>query len=142
MAASSRKTRKTGKSSVLVAEALAFRDSLVYAKDKGYSRLEVEGDSKLVIDALNGVFVLVGDLPNWWKISDRSRLIFRLSLLNMCLIREANFVIDALAHLSHSLPNGNIWANKVHNEASHALVFDIVNSGCPGAPIFNFMYFP
>ncbi|KAL6218690.1 hypothetical protein ACLB2K_011900 [Fragaria x ananassa] len=47
-------SRKIGKSSVLVSESLTLHDScLVYAKDKGYSSLEVEGDSKLVIVALN-----------------------------------------------------------------------------------------
>ena len=41
-----------------VAEALALRNGLVVglvAKQKGLKRLEVEGDSKLVIDSVNGV---------------------------------------------------------------------------------------
>ena len=42
--------------SVPVAEALALRSSLMEARRRGIARLEVEGDSKLVIDAVNGVF--------------------------------------------------------------------------------------
>lgn len=43
-----------GSASVLVAEALVLRDSVVKAKEKGFTRVEVEGDHKLVIEAVNG----------------------------------------------------------------------------------------
>ncbi|KAL6129793.1 hypothetical protein ACLB2K_073142 [Fragaria x ananassa] len=42
-----------GSASVPIAEAMALRDSLIKAKDKGFTNVEVEGDSKLVIDAVN-----------------------------------------------------------------------------------------
>ncbi|KAL6188557.1 hypothetical protein ACLB2K_039949 [Fragaria x ananassa] len=40
--------------SVSIAEAMALRDSLIKAKEKDFTNVEVEGDSKLVIDAVNG----------------------------------------------------------------------------------------
>ncbi|KAL6199870.1 hypothetical protein ACLB2K_029652 [Fragaria x ananassa] len=45
-----------GRTSVPNAEALALRDNLVKEKEKDFTRVEVEGDSKLVIEALNGRF--------------------------------------------------------------------------------------
>ena len=39
-------TRGVGKTSVPTAEAKALRDSLKFALEKGFSRVEVEGDSK------------------------------------------------------------------------------------------------
>ena len=45
---------RIGRASVPIAEAVALRDSLIKAKEKGFSQVEVEGDSKLVIDAVNG----------------------------------------------------------------------------------------
>ncbi|KAL6146301.1 hypothetical protein ACLB2K_056982 [Fragaria x ananassa] len=41
---------------VPIAEAVALRDGLLKAKEKGFTNVEVEGDSKLVIDAMNGRF--------------------------------------------------------------------------------------
>ncbi|KAL6197316.1 hypothetical protein ACLB2K_032925 [Fragaria x ananassa] len=41
--------------SVPIAEAMALRDSLIKAKEKCFTNFEVEGDSKLVIDAMNGL---------------------------------------------------------------------------------------
>ena len=46
--------RFAGKSSVPTAEARALRDSLKFALEKGYSKIEVEGDSKIVIGAITG----------------------------------------------------------------------------------------
>ncbi|XP_004288816.1 PREDICTED: uncharacterized protein LOC101301910 [Fragaria vesca subsp. vesca] len=44
-----------GITTISVAEALSLRNSLICAKERGLSRVEVEGDSKLVIDAVNGI---------------------------------------------------------------------------------------
>ncbi|KAL6137781.1 hypothetical protein ACLB2K_063070 [Fragaria x ananassa] len=43
-----------GNATIPTAEATALRDSRVEAKDQGFSNIQVEGDSKLVIDAING----------------------------------------------------------------------------------------
>ncbi|KAL6218806.1 hypothetical protein ACLB2K_012015 [Fragaria x ananassa] len=42
------------RASVTVAKALALRDNLVKAKVKGFTRVKVEGDFKLAIEAVNG----------------------------------------------------------------------------------------
>ncbi|KAL6145835.1 hypothetical protein ACLB2K_056519 [Fragaria x ananassa] len=110
-----------------VAEALALCDSLVYAKANGHTRLEVEGDSKIVIDAVNEVF----DPP--WRlikiVEDIKSVAAQFVFISFRQVfREANFVADAITHLRHSLPNGNTWVNRVSIEATHVLVFDIVNS--------------
>ncbi|CAL2237703.1 unnamed protein product [Prunus armeniaca] len=42
--------KKIGRNSIIVAECLTLRDDLAYAVSKGWSKLLVEGDSKLVID--------------------------------------------------------------------------------------------
>ncbi|KAL6139199.1 hypothetical protein ACLB2K_064476 [Fragaria x ananassa] len=43
----------SGMSSIPIAEAVALRNSLLCAKDRGFRKVEVKGDSKLVIDAVN-----------------------------------------------------------------------------------------
>ncbi|XP_062028848.1 uncharacterized protein LOC133744825 [Rosa rugosa] len=49
-----------GNSTTPVAKATALKDILIAAKDKGFTRVEVERDLKLVIDAVNGVVI-----PPW-----------------------------------------------------------------------------
>ncbi|KAL6216654.1 hypothetical protein ACLB2K_009875 [Fragaria x ananassa] len=44
-----------GSTTIPVAEALALRNGLIDAKRRGFKKVEVEGDSKLVIDVINGV---------------------------------------------------------------------------------------
>ncbi|KAL6126707.1 hypothetical protein ACLB2K_074753 [Fragaria x ananassa] len=44
-----------GTTTILVAEVIALRNSLIYVKNQGLAKIEVEGDSKLVIDVVNGV---------------------------------------------------------------------------------------
>ena len=42
-----------GKSSIIVAEFLTLRDDILAAKNKGFLDLEIEGDSKIVINCYN-----------------------------------------------------------------------------------------
>ncbi|KAL6134853.1 hypothetical protein ACLB2K_067081 [Fragaria x ananassa] len=44
-----------GITTVPVAEAIALRNSLIYAKNQGLTKIEVESDSKLVINVVNEV---------------------------------------------------------------------------------------
>ncbi|XP_070681844.1 uncharacterized protein [Malus domestica] len=46
--------RSLGETSINVAECLALRDALWIARSKGFWKVLVEGDSKLVIDAVQG----------------------------------------------------------------------------------------
>ncbi|KAL6145612.1 hypothetical protein ACLB2K_056298 [Fragaria x ananassa] len=121
----------SGTTTVPVAEALALLNSLVYAKEQGFSKIEVEGNSKLVIDAVNGV------LTPPWKLL---KLIHDIKFLSnsfefVCfqhVFRETNFVTNVLANLGHMLSNLHCWEECVPSEASSALAFDIVNLGCIG----------
>ncbi|XP_040362131.1 uncharacterized protein LOC121049355 [Rosa chinensis] len=46
-------TKNAGSTTVPIVEAIALRDGLLCARDQGYTTIEVERDSKLVIDAVN-----------------------------------------------------------------------------------------
>lgn len=50
---------------ITVFEVLALRDALKFPKQKGFSRISVEGDSKLIIDAMECRY----GVP--WRIQDR-----------------------------------------------------------------------
>ncbi|KAL6228564.1 PREDICTED: uncharacterized protein LOC101299347 [Fragaria vesca subsp. vesca] len=45
----------SGTTTVLVVEAMALCNSLICAKSRGITKIEVECDSKLVIDVVNGI---------------------------------------------------------------------------------------
>ncbi|KAL6223166.1 hypothetical protein ACLB2K_006556 [Fragaria x ananassa] len=51
-----------------VAEALALRNGLIDAKRRGFKKVEVVGNSKLVIDVINGVSAPRGDCSSFVKI--------------------------------------------------------------------------
>ncbi|XP_062005578.1 uncharacterized protein LOC133722723 [Rosa rugosa] len=123
-------TKYVGNSTTPVAEATALRDSLITAKDKGFTRLEVEGDSKLVINAVNGIVT-----PPWRLlklIEDIRTIATSFSQISFKHIyREANFIADAIANLGHEAMSPLFWSDKVPSEASRALLFDVVNIGCP-----------
>ncbi|KAL6228481.1 hypothetical protein ACLB2K_002431 [Fragaria x ananassa] len=119
-----------GTTSILVVEALALRNSLACAKERGYTKIEVEGDSKLVIDGINGT----SDPP--WRLLRLFHDIRKLSYSYEAIsykhvFREANFVADSLANLRHRVESHSTWEDCVPPEAALALVFDNVNSGCP-----------
>ncbi|KAL6211745.1 hypothetical protein ACLB2K_016968 [Fragaria x ananassa] len=119
----------SGTTTIPVAEAMALRNSLICAKSRGITKIEVEGDSKLVIDVVNGV-----STPPWRLL----KLIQDIKTLSnsfefVCfkhVFREANFVANALANLGHRLSNLCFWEENIPPEASSALAFDVVNLGC------------
>ncbi|KAM5582295.1 hypothetical protein ABKV19_002615 [Rosa sericea] len=122
-------TEQVGTTTVPLAEAIALRNGLVCALERGHNRIEVEGDSKLVIDAVNKVVH-----PPWRLlkiIQDIQAIATRFNSISFRhIFREANFVADALANLGHNCTSGNVWTNRVPMQASRALMFDFVNSGC------------
>ncbi|KAL6141054.1 hypothetical protein ACLB2K_059345 [Fragaria x ananassa] len=98
-----------GNATIPTAEATALRDSRVEAKDQGFSNIQVESDSKLVIDAINGRISTPWRLL---KIIQDIRMIAMsfTSISFKYIFREANFVADAnIAHEGHLLPNGCTW---------------------------------
>ncbi|XP_004305406.1 PREDICTED: putative ribonuclease H protein At1g65750-like [Fragaria vesca subsp. vesca] len=110
-----------GSTTIPTAEATALRDNLVKARDRGYMNVQVEGDSKLVIDAINGKLS-----PPWrlQKIVQDIRTIAT-SFSSVCfnhVYREANFVADAFANEGHQLPNGREWQDGYSAAVAKALV--------------------
>lgn len=117
-----------GFADVLVAEAMALREGLRQAILHGYSQIQVEGDSKIVIDCINGVF----SIP--WRIKMLIRDITTLahSCQNITfkhIFREANFVADAIAESGHSL-GVSLWNHSLPLNASNAFLFDQLGVGC------------
>ncbi|XP_004292219.1 PREDICTED: uncharacterized protein LOC101302904 [Fragaria vesca subsp. vesca] len=119
----------SGTANVPLAEALTLRNNLLCAKEKGVLKVEVEGDSKLIIDIVNGVC----DLP--WRLL---KVVQDIKLLSCHfesirfkhVFREANFVANALANLGHRVQISRLWVECVPPEASLAIAFDSVNSRC------------
>ncbi|KAL6129923.1 hypothetical protein ACLB2K_068305 [Fragaria x ananassa] len=89
-----------GTASVPFDEVLALRNNLLCAKEKGVLKVEVEGDSKLIIDIVNGVCD-----PSWrlLKVVKDIKLLscYFESIRFKHVFREANFVANALANLGH-----------------------------------------
>ncbi|KAL6130662.1 hypothetical protein ACLB2K_069041 [Fragaria x ananassa] len=96
-----------GTTTVPVAEAIVLRNSLIYAKNQGLSKIEVEGDSKLVIDVVNGV-----SSPPWKLlkfVQDIKAFSSSFEFVKFKYVfREANFVTNALANLGHRVDNMNL----------------------------------
>ncbi|XP_004298099.1 PREDICTED: uncharacterized protein LOC101307008 [Fragaria vesca subsp. vesca] len=118
-----------GSTTVPVAKALALRNGLIDAKRRGFKKVEVEGDSKLVINVINGV-----SAPPWRLLklcqdikSLRSSFEF-ISFKHV--FKEANFVAYAIANFDHRLDNSCVWEECVPPDAVLALTFDSVNSWC------------
>ncbi|XP_004301088.1 PREDICTED: uncharacterized protein LOC101290870 [Fragaria vesca subsp. vesca] len=104
-----------GITTISVAEALSLRNSLICAKERGLSRVEVEGDSKLVIDAVNGI------AASPWRI--------------LKLVQEIRS--NAVANVGHKVGDVRFWEECVPPEASLALSFDYVNRGYPFIRAFD-----
>ncbi|BBG93775.1 RNase H family protein [Prunus dulcis] len=93
-------TKNSGQVSITVAECLALRDGLAHAIHKGWRKILVKGDSKLIIDCVNNLV----SVP--WSIS---LLVQDIRLLSSyCeeisfkhISREANFTADAVASLGY-----------------------------------------
>ncbi|KAI5339698.1 hypothetical protein L3X38_018970 [Prunus dulcis] len=101
--------KNSGQVSITVTECLALQDDVAYAIHKGWRKVLVENDSKLIIDCVNNL-VLVP-----WSIS---LLVQDIQLLSSyCeeisfqhIFREANFTADAVASLGHSLTSSRLPA--------------------------------
>lgn len=117
-----------GYSDVLVAQALALRAGLNQAINKGYHHIQVEGDSKMLIDSINGkscipccIHILVRDIHH---------LATKCSAVSFHhIFREANFVADAVATAGHSVSNAT-WLHTLPSTASQAFLLDQLGIGC------------
>ncbi|XP_062020921.1 uncharacterized protein LOC133737369 [Rosa rugosa] len=123
-------TTNSGSTTIPTAEAIALRDSLIAAMDRGLQFIEVEGDSKLVIDAVNGV-----SHPPWKLrkiITDIRSLVASFSTITFKhVFRKANFAADSVTKLGHTSSDRIWWVNCFPPTVSRAILFDTVNCGGP-----------
>ncbi|KAL6133943.1 hypothetical protein ACLB2K_066176 [Fragaria x ananassa] len=98
----------TGLSTVLVAKAMALRNSLICAKDRGFLRIKVEGDLKLVIDAISGVSASPWRLLSLIQHMRHLRNSFEFISFKH-VFKEANYVANTLANLGHGLSSVCFW---------------------------------
>ncbi|XP_068328111.1 uncharacterized protein [Pyrus communis] len=85
---------------ILVAETVALQEGLLLARHKGVKMLMVEGDSRLVIQVVQDVWMLhlkpiIAYIK--WLASGFQHISWK------HIYREANFMVDALAHLGLSV---------------------------------------
>nr|XP_011463604.1 PREDICTED: uncharacterized protein LOC105351321 [Fragaria vesca subsp. vesca] len=118
-----------GSTTVPVAEALSLRNGLIDAKRRGFKKVEVEGDSKLVIDVINGVSTPPRRLLKLCQDIKSLRSSFEFISFKH-VFREANFVANAIANFGHRLDNSCVWEESVPPDAVLTLTFDSVNSWC------------
>ncbi|KAL6205703.1 hypothetical protein ACLB2K_022957 [Fragaria x ananassa] len=94
-------TKQVGKQDILTAEALALRASLIAAWYHNFTHFQVEGDSKTLIDSINGT------TPCPRRILTIVRDIKHLALLLQVpfiqhIKRDQNFVADTVTKLGHT----------------------------------------
>ncbi|XP_050111725.1 uncharacterized protein LOC126590273 [Malus sylvestris] len=109
--------------SINVAEALALREALIWAKRRNWRHVWVEGDSKLVLDAICGAC----DVP--WNlkpvIEDIKSCANSFQGIRWShIFREANFIADALASISLNSSNLCIWEACLPIDAHLPFQFD------------------
>ncbi|XP_074298319.1 uncharacterized protein LOC141629174 [Silene latifolia] len=93
--------KSCGNISVLLAETMALRESIIAAKTLGYTSIAIEGDNLCVINSIRGTW----EIP--WEISSFiADITIELSqfkeVKNFHCFREANKVPDFMANLGHS----------------------------------------
>lgn len=114
---------------MLQAEASGLISGLKVAIQAGYTKLIIEGDSKLLIDCINGKC----SIP--WRASTLIRNIKFLAcsvqeVSFTHIFREANSVADVLADIGYGSDGERIWFQKLPSEASPALFHDQLGFGC------------
>ena len=121
--------KNVGVNNILITEGLALRDGLQKALENGFKKVQVEGDSKVLINCLKGSFStpwrlkkIVEDI-NWL-----SSFFKEISFSHIH--REANFTADSLAKLGHSLSSSQIWNRCLPLSALNAFNFDNFSLGC------------
>lgn len=121
--------KSLGKSSIIVAEAMALRAGLQACLFHNHTQIEAEGDSKILIDCINKKI----GIP--WKIKPIIEDIWSLvpyfsSISFHHVWREANFAADAIADSVFDDGQALSWSTSYPVSVRNAIVFDLVNSGC------------
>ncbi|XP_068312458.1 uncharacterized protein [Pyrus communis] len=121
--------RRLGLTSINVAECLALRDAPWVARSKGLKKISVEGDSKLVVEAV----VSKCSVP--WRLMSIIEDIRCIANFFDCIswshiFCEKNFVADAVTSIGFQFGNLHIWDRPYPAVAYRALLFDFPGSGC------------
>ncbi|KAL6188739.1 hypothetical protein ACLB2K_040130 [Fragaria x ananassa] len=104
-------SRNLGITSVPIAEATALQDNIINVKAKGYTDIQVEGDSKMVIDAVNE------------KISPPSRI--------QQIVQDIKKIAqDAIASTGHQTTEERVWENNLPRRVTRCIQFDNLGTGC------------
>ena len=123
-------SKNIGQSSVPVAEARAVRDALWSALERNFSRIQVEGDSKLVIDCINQKCFTPWRLKSLMK--DITSIASNFEAISFHHIyREANFTADAVTSIGHRITSSQTWNNGLPLNALPAFNHDFFGLGCP-----------
>ncbi|XP_024190369.1 uncharacterized protein LOC112194352 [Rosa chinensis] len=122
--------RKLGVTSVPIAEGSALKDGLLQALRYNITKIQVEGDSLLIINCINKVCATPWRIRS--LIADIICLVAKFEAVSFShVFREANFVADLITSMGHDLSNPKIWFNSISSVASTALLLDSASLGCP-----------
>lgn len=114
---------------IIIAEAMALRDDLLFIPNLELQNLIVEDDSKALIDAINGKI----DIP--WRIKFLVLDIFTLprrfsSIVFHHKFRKVNLVADNVVNLGHSASLSLSWCNQLLLSSSSVFQFDQFRGDC------------
>ncbi|KAL6183128.1 hypothetical protein ACLB2K_044539 [Fragaria x ananassa] len=117
-------------SSVPIAECCAVKDGLAAVKRFNFKSIVVEGDSLLMINCVKNAC----EVP--WCLKSHVRDVIHVAsefdnISFVHVLREANFLAEALANLGHSLHASKIWLGALPPQAAQALQLDTVIIRCP-----------
>ncbi|KAL6203804.1 hypothetical protein ACLB2K_027503 [Fragaria x ananassa] len=101
-------TFNAGSTTVPVAKALALRNSLIEAKRRGFTKVEIEGDSKLVLDAVNGRSTPLWRIRKLCQDIKALRSSFKYVSFKH-VFRETNFMANVFTNPDHRLENHRVW---------------------------------
>ncbi|CAL8991586.1 unnamed protein product [Prunus brigantina] len=119
-----------GENSINVAECVALRDGLAAALDRGWDQIVIEGDSKFVIDSIQGKanppWCIQQIIQDIWALSSSIA-----SIRFQHVFREANFTADAVAKLDHGFSNQVLWELGLPLSVRTPFYFDLFGRSCP-----------
>jgi ribonuclease HI len=111
-------------------EALALREGLRSVLRQNLIKVQVDGDSKLIIDCVLNKCSVPWRLK--MVIKDIQWLATQFQAIQFAhIFREANFTADALANLGHHPSSVGSWDRYLPVSVTPALQFDFANLGCP-----------
>ena len=116
-----------GKSSIIIIECITLRYEILAAKNSGYSNLEIEGDSKIIIDSYNksinipnSIILLMEDT---WKLS------YDMNIYECKhVFREANRTVDCLANKGIGITYSKFWLSNFPKDVTNISFEDYCES--------------